>query len=145
MKRVTNKKARFDFQILDTLEAGIVLTGSEVKSIKTGRLKLDGSYVKIIGGEAYLVSADIPLYQNTKMDNYDSKRTRKLLLRKKQLISLTTKLKQKKLTLVPVSCYNTRSLIKLEIGLAKRKQDADKRRQIRERDLKRETERAMKR
>jgi SsrA-binding protein len=143
MKKILNKKARFDFQILETLEAGIQLTGSEVKSIKNGRLKLDAAFIKIIGGEAYLVHANIPLYENARIDNYDPNRTRKLLLRRKQLVSLTTTLKQNKLTLVPVSCYNTRNLIKIEVGLAKRKKGTDKRKTIQERDLKRETERAL--
>lgn len=145
MKKVVNRKARFDFKIVDTFEAGIILTGSEVKSIKTGRLKLDGSYVKIVGGEAFLVNADIPLYDNARIEGYDANRTRKLLLHRKQLITLDNKLKQNKLTLVPVSCYNTRNLIKIEVGLAKRKHDVDKRKEIREKDLTREANRALKR
>ena len=78
-----------------------------------------------------------------RIEKYNAKRTRKLLLHRKQLISIGSKLKQKKLTIVPVSCYNTRNLIKIEIGLAKRKKEVDKRKQIKERDLKRETERAI--
>ncbi|MBI4130221.1 SsrA-binding protein SmpB, partial [Candidatus Roizmanbacteria bacterium] len=141
--KIINRQARFEYHILDTLEAGIVLTGAEVKSIKNGRIQLSSSFIRIMSGEAYLINADIPVYEYAKQENYDSKRSRKLLLRKNQLISLSTKLDQQKLTLVPVSCYTTRGLVKLEIGLGKRKQEKDKREEIRKRDLERETQRAL--
>ena len=143
MKKIINRKAYFDFRILETLEAGILLTGPEVKSIKSGRLKLDGAHVRIINDEAYLVNADIPLYESAHVESYDADRTRKLLLRKKQLISLDTKLRQKKLTIVPISCYTTRNLIKIEIGLGQRKKSTDKREEIKKRDLAREVERTF--
>jgi len=143
MKKIINRKAYFDFRILETLEAGILLTGPEVKSIKSGRLKLDGAHVRIINSEAYLVNADIPLYESAHVESYDADRTRKLLLRKKQLISLDTKLRQKKLTIVPISCYTTRNLIKIEIGLGQRKKSTDKREEIKKRDLAREIERTF--
>ena len=143
MKKIINRKAYFDFRILETLEAGILLTGPEVKSIKSGRLKLDGAHVRIINDEAYLVNADIPLYESAHVESYDADRTRKLLLRKKQLISLDTKLRQKKLTIVPISCYTTRNLIKIEIGLGQRKKSTDKREEIKKRDLAREIERTF--
>ena len=143
MKKIINRKAYFDFRILETLEAGILLTGPEVKSIKSGRLKLDGAHVRIINSEAYLVNADIPLYESAHVESYDADRTRKLLLRKKQLISLDTKLRQKKLTIVPISCYTTRNLIKIEIGLGQRKKSTDKREEIKKRDLAREVERTF--
>ena len=143
MKKIINRKAYFDFRILETLETGILLTGPEVKSIKSGRLKLDGAHVRIINSEAYLVNADIPLYESAHVESYDADRTRKLLLRKKQLISLDTKLRQKKLTIVPISCYTTRNLIKIEIGLGQRKKSTDKREEIKKRDLAREVERTF--
>lgn len=141
--KIINKKARFDYFIIETFEAGIALTGPEVKSVKNGRIRLEGSYVRIVQDEPYLVGADIPPYLFAKQNNYDSQRSRKLLLKKNQIISLSTKMEQQRLTLVPVSCYTSRGFVKLEIGLAKRKQDPDKREEIRRRDLDRETQRAL--
>jgi len=143
--KIKNKKAYHDFFILDTFEAGIVLTGAEVKSIKSGRIRLDAAFMRIIAGEAYLINADIPLYEKSRPDRYNPQRTRKLLLRRKQITSLESKIKQKKLTLVPVSCYTTRNLVKIEVGLAKRKKNIDKRAKIRKRDLEREAERDLRR
>jgi SsrA-binding protein len=145
MKKITNKKAYFDFFIKDTLEAGMQLTGAEVKSIKSGRIKLDTAFVRIIGGEAYLVNADVQIYEKSRPDAYDPQRTRKLLLRRKQIIALETKMTQQKLTIVPVSCYTSRNLVKLSIGLAKRKKNIDKRAKIQKRDMERETRREFRR
>lgn len=141
--KILNKKAHYDYFITETLEAGIQLTGPEVKSVKGGRIRLEGAYVRFLQGEPFLVGADIPPYLYANNDRYDSKRSRKLLLRKNQIISLGTKVEQQRLTLVPVSCYTTRGLVKLEIGIAKRKQEPDKREEIKKRDITRETERIL--
>ena len=142
--KISNRRAHYDYQILDKIEAGIQLTGPEVKSVKSGRIRLDGSYVRFLQDETYLVGADIPPYLYASNDKYDSKRSRKLLLQKKQIISLSTKIAQEGLTIVPVSCYTTRGLVKLEIGIAKRKQERDKREEIRKRDLNRLVEQDLK-
>jgi SsrA-binding protein len=141
--KIVNKKAHFDYFITETLEAGIALTGPEVKSVKSGRIRLEGAYVRFLQNEPFLVNADIPPYLYAKQNNYDSKRTRKLLLRKKQIISLSTKLEQMRLTLVPISCYTTRGLVKLEIGLGKHKQTRDQREEIKRRDQEREVARDL--
>jgi len=120
--KVLNKNVRREFEILDTYEAGITLTGPEVKAIRTRGIKLDGSFVKIVGNEIHLINANIPIYEYADLENYDSKRTRKLLLHKKEILKLQSKLSQKpNLTIVPVSCYNKGSLIKLGIALGRGK------------------------
>lgn len=141
--KVTNRRARYDYRILDTLEAGIRLTGPEVKSVKGDRVSLDGSFVKIIGSEAYLVNALIPLYPYARPPDYDERRTRKLLLHKRQLIALKTKLASSSLALVPISMYTKDGLIKLEVGLGKGKREYEKREAIKKRDLQREMEAEM--
>lgn len=138
--KITNRRAYYDYQILDKLEAGIRLTGPEVKSVKGERVSLAGSFVKIIGSEAYLVNALIPLYEYARPVDYDERRTRKLLLHKSQLISLKTKLASENLTLVPLSLYTKKGLIKVEIGLAKGKRAYEKREAIKRRDLERDVE-----
>jgi len=141
-----NKKARFDYEILDTLEAGLVLSGQEVKSARQGQASLKGAYVTINNhGEAYLLNATIPPYKMAgPLPNYDMTRSRKLLLHKKELDSLQGKLQQSGLTLVALSLYTKNNKIKLEIGLAKGKKKTDKRRTIKEREQKRELGRTMK-
>ena len=107
-------------------------------------MKLDASHVRILAGEAFLINASIPLYEYSNMPDYSPTRTRKLLLHKNQLVSLETKLKQGKLTLIPLSCYTTgRGIIKLEIGLGRAKQTRDKRKELRKRALDRDVERAL--
>jgi len=142
--KITNKLAHYDYFIRETLEAGIQLTGPEVKSVKGGRIRLEGAYVRFLKEEPYLVGADIPAYLYSNNEKYDPKRSRKLLLRTKQIISLSTKIAQEGLTIVPISCYTTRGLVKLKIGIAKRKQERDKREDIRRKDLDREVERELK-
>lgn len=135
----TNKRAYFDYEILETLEAGIELKGYEVKSIKNGRINLAGSYAVIRGGEAYLLNCDIPHYQPANMPkDYDSKRTRRLLLKKQEINSLIGRIQEKGLTLTPLKAYTKRGKIKLEIGLAKSRKKADKREYIKKREAKRE-------
>ena len=136
--KIFNKKASFNYDILETLEAGIMLTGAEVKSIKSGRANLGDSFVKIIGNELYLINTDIPKYKYDGSDNYDSKRSRKLLVKREDLIQLSSKLKSKSLLLVPVSMYITRGMIKVEIGLARGRKRHEKKEREKERDLDRD-------
>ena len=146
----TNKRAYFDYNILETYEAGIELLGFEVKAIKSGRINLAGSYVLIRDNQAWLLNTDIPPYQplNTPTD-YDSKRTRRLLLKKSEIKSLIGRTQEKGLTLVPLKVYTKNrpsagsghGRIKLEIGLGKSKKKADKREAIKKRDIEREIQR----
>ncbi len=139
-----NRKARFDYEILETFEAGISLTGQEVKSIKAGRANLTGSFVVIRLNGAVLLNAQIPPYQpkNTFSD-YKPDRTRQLLLNKKELNYLFGKTKES-LTIVPLSIYIKGRRIKLEIALARHKKAHDKRETIRKRETDREMRRALK-
>ena len=136
--KIKNKKAFFNYEISDTFEAGIVLTGAEVKSIKSGRINLSDAYVKILGGELWLVNADIPKYKHDGSSDYDAKRSRKLLVKSKELISLDSKLKQKNLTLIPVSVYTTRGKVKVEVGFGKGRKRHEKKAREKERDMDRE-------
>ncbi len=140
-----NKRANYDYEILEKLEAGLMLKGYEVKSIKTGHISLKGAYVAITGGEAFLINANIPAYQPLNMPkNYEPTRSRKILLRKSQIKSLIGKTSQKGLTLTPIKVYSKGSLIKIEIGLGKGKRKIDKREEIARREVKRRIGRAMK-
>src|SRR5438445_387769 len=105
--KISNRRAFYDYAITDRFEAGIHLLGAEVKAVRLGHADLSGSYVKIMGSEAYLINAKIFPYEYARPENYDSKRTRKLLLHKKQLIALKSKMDGSNLTLVPISLYNT--------------------------------------
>ena len=138
----TNKRAYFDYNILETCEAGIELKGFEVKAIKTGRVNLSGSYAVIRGNETWLLNSDIPPHQpkNAPLD-YDSKRVRRLLLKKEEIKNLINRTAEKGLTLVPLKVYTKRDKIKIEIGLAKSKKKFDKRESIKKRDIERETNR----
>ena len=140
-----NKRARFDYEILEKLEAGLVLKGYEVKSIKTGHISLKGAYVAITGGEAFLIIANVPAYQPLNMPkDYDPTQSRKILLRRSQIKSLIGRISQKGLTLTPIKVYSKGKLIKIEIGLGKGKRKIDKREAIKKREAKRKMERAMK-
>lgn len=139
--RIVNKKAPFEYDILERIEAGVNLTGAEVKSIKGGHAQLDGAFVRLVGAEAYLINAHIYPYQYARPQGYDPKRTRKLLLHKKQLVSLKSKLDGANLTLIPLSWYTKGPLVKLEIGLARGKKQYEKREKKRREDQKRELER----
>ncbi len=139
--RITNKKATFDYEILDRFEAGITLTGAEVKSLREGHAKLDGSFVRIIGSEAYLVNAQIFPYLYARPEDFDPKRTRKLLLHRKELVSLKSKIEGADLTLIPIAWYTKGPFVKLEIGLARGKKQYEKREKKRREDQKRELDR----
>ena len=139
-----NRKASYDYEFLERYEAGIVLYGFEVKAIKTGHINLQGSFVNLKGQELYLTNASIPPYQskNTPLD-YESTRSRKLLLKKEEIKTLAGKIQQKGLTLVPIRVYTKKGKIKLEFALAKGKKKVDKRKKIAEREAKRKIERAL--
>lgn len=138
--KIINHKATFDYEILDRFEAGIHLVGAEVKSLRNGNAKLDGSYVKVIGGELFLVGAQIFPYLYARPEGYDPARTRKLLLHRKEIISLKGKLDGANLTLVPLFWYTKGSLVKLEVGLARGKKQYEKREVKKREDQKRELE-----
>lgn len=141
----TNKRAYFEYEILEKFEAGIVLTGQEVKSIKTGHISLAGSYVTMKDNEAWLINAHVPPYKMAGLlPSYEPTRSRKLLLRKRELFSLMGKIKQKGLTLVPLRVYTKKGKIKLEFGLARGKRKYEKRELIKKREIKKKIAELMK-
>jgi len=141
----TNQRAFFDYQIQEKFEAGLILTGQEVKSIKSGNVSLKGSYVTIKDNEAYLINAHVLPYKMAGLiPHYNPTRSRKLLLHKKELKSLIGKLKQKGITLVPLRIYTKHGKIKLEFGIGIGKKKFDKRETIKKRDVQRQIERALK-
>ncbi|KKR61287.1 SsrA-binding protein [Candidatus Nomurabacteria bacterium RIFCSPHIGHO2_01_FULL_39_220] len=137
-----NRKARFNYEILEKYEAGIELLGSEVKSVRGGQMSLEGAFVIVRGGEVYLINTNIPPYQakNSPKD-YDQLRNRKLLLTKKEIAELAGNEKNKSLTIVPISVYNKGRKIKVEIALVKGKKKFDKRETLKKRDTDREIRR----
>lgn len=140
----SNRKARHDYHILDTFEAGLVLQGSEVKSLREGRASLIDGFVFIDGNEAWLENVHIPQYINGSWSNHAPKRRRKLLLHKQEIHKLNQKLKESGFTIVPLALYFSDGRAKIEIALAKGKKDYDKRQTLREKQDKREADRAMK-
>ncbi len=141
--KITNPKAHFNYDILESFEAGIDLLGSEVKSVRAGQVSLGEAFIHLRDGEAYLVNAHIHPYQ-AMAEKISPTRARKLLLHKKQLMSLANKTTTQGLTLVPVSMYNKGNLFKVEVGLARGKKKWDKREAIKKRDQQREIEIALK-
>lgn len=140
---ISNRKARHNYFILDTWEAGIVLEGPEVKSLREGHANLQDSYARIEDGEAWLHGMHVKPYQFSRAE-LDPVRRRKLLLHHKEIVELTAKTQEKGLTIVPLRVYFKDGRAKVEIGLAKGKRNYDKRQVLAERDAKRETERALK-
>ena len=140
-----NRKAHFDYEILEKYETGIELLGTEVKSVRGGQMSLEGAFVIVRGGETYLINASIPPYQpkNAPKD-YDPLRNRRLLLTKKEIVELAGSEKNKSLTIVPISVYNKNRKIKVEIALVKGKKKFDKRETIKKRDTDREIRRTLK-
>ena len=140
-----NRKARFNYEFLEKYETGIELVGTEVKSVRSGQMSLEGAFVIIRGGEAFLINSNIPPFQpkNAPLD-YDPLRNRKLLLTKKEIKELSENEKNKSLTIVPISVYNKNRKIKLEIALAKGKKKFDKRETIKKRETDREIRREYK-
>ena len=142
---IQNKKAYFDYEFLEQYEAGVVLHGYEVKAIRAGKASLNGAYVIIRGGEAFLVNASVTAFQvaNTPK-SYDPERARKLLLSRKQLDELEVGSEKQGLTIVALKWYNNKRTIKLGIALARGKKQADKRQTLKDRDNKREIDRILK-
>lgn len=136
--KIINKKIGFDYELLDRIETGVVLTGAEVKSLFAGQASLNEAYVKVIDNELFLVNAHIHPYQFADRRKIDPKRTRKLLLHRKEILSLQMKMQAKNLTLVPTVWYNKGHQIKLEIALARGKKVWQKREAIKKADLARE-------
>jgi len=139
-----NKKALFDYEVLETFEAGLVLFGQEVKSIKTGHISLSSSYITLASGEPFLVGVKVPPYQpNNAGSDYNDERPRKILLNKKEIDYLLGRSKEKGFSLIPLKVYDKSGRIKLEFGLAKGKKKYDKKEKIKKRDVERETSREL--
>lgn len=145
MALIENKKVGFDYEILETLEAGLELLGFEVKSLRAGHGSLKGAHVVARGGEAYLVGASIPAWQILNAPkSYDPERTRRLLLSKKEIMRIAGAESEKGLTIVPLSVYSKGRRLKLSIAVARGKKKQDKRHSIREREEKRRIDRTLK-
>lgn len=141
--RIVNKKARFNYQLLEKLEAGIALVGTEVKSLRQGRASMEDAYATIRDGELYLLGCNIMPYDHGNIMNHDPQRPRKLLVHKRELKKIESKLVQKGLTLVPVKIYFSRGLAKVEVALARGKSTSDKRQAIKDRDMERDLRRTV--
>jgi SsrA-binding protein len=139
-----NRRARHDYTIEDTLEAGLVLTGTEIKSIRAGRANLAEAYARIERGEAWLIGAHIAPYEQGNRNNHEPTRTRKLLLHRDQIAELVGKSQAKGYTLIPLRLYLRGGRAKLELGIGRGKKAHDKRRAIAERDMRREVQREAK-
>lgn len=141
-----NKLAKRDYELKDTFEAGLVLSGQEVKSVKAGQMKLQGSYVTIAKGEVWLIGALIPKWKPAgKLADYDPGQSRKLLLHKREVKHLIGKSREKGLTLVPIRVYTRHGKLKLEFGIGRGKKEYEKRELIKKRDVEREMRERMKR
>jgi len=138
MLLIKNKRASFDYEISEKLTAGLVLTGSEVKSVRLKMGSLTGAYVQIVDGQAVLLNAMINPYKFANNDDYDPKRTRRVLLRKKEIYRLAEQVASKHYTLVPLALVAAKNKIKLEIGVGRGRRQYEKREKIRQRDLQRE-------
>ena len=141
---VTNRKARHDYHFLETWEAGIVLSGTEVKSLRAGKINLTDSYAAVDGGEIYLYNVHVSRYEQGSSFNHEPTRRRKLLLHRSEIRKLIGRVVEKGLTLIPTRVYFKRGRAKVEIALAKGKRDYDRRRTIMERDARRDMERTLK-
>jgi SsrA-binding protein len=139
-----NRKAFHDYEVLEKHEAGMVLVGSEVKSIREGKVNLKDSYVEIRFQEAFLINAHISQYSNASYNNHEPERERKLLLHKQELLKLDRKVKSRGVSIIPLRMYfTTRGRVKIEIALAKGKRAYDKKQVIKERDIRRDAEREL--
>jgi SsrA-binding protein len=139
-----NRKARHDYELLERFEAGLVLTGTEVKSLRDGRVSLAQAYAELRDGEAWLLNASIATYDQGNIANHEPERPRKLLLHRKELASLIGKVRERGFTLVPTRLYFKDGRAKIELALARGKERQDKRRDIAKREADRQIERAMK-
>ena len=144
MIEIQNKKAKFDYEILDAYEAGIVLTGTEIKSIREGKAQLKDSYAVIRNGEIFLLNMHISHYEQGNIFNHDETRTRKLLLHKKEILKLRDRVEIEGLTLVPIKLYFKGNKAKILIGIAKGKKTYDKRESIKKRDIDRDLKKQFK-
>jgi len=141
----SNRRARHDYTIEDTVEAGLVLTGTEVKSLRAGRATLTDGFGQITDGEAWLHGVHIPQYTQGTWTNHDPRRTRKLLLHRREIDKLAGSVSERGLTLIPLSLYFSDGKVKIELGLARGKRSYDKRQDLAKRDAAREMERALRR
>lgn len=139
----SNRKARHRYDLLDTLECGVVLTGSEVKSLRDGKVSLDEAYARVRDGELWLIGCDIAVYPQANLMNHEPKRTRKLLLHRRELRKFADTADHKGLTLVPLSMYFRRGLAKVEIAIGKGKKLHDKRETMKKTEAKKDIRRAM--
>lgn len=140
-----NRRARFDYRIEDTYEAGLVLTGTEVKSLRAGRASLTDGFAQISDGEVWLHNVHIPVYTQGTWTNHEPRRTRKLLLHRKEIEKLSSRTAEQGLTLVPLSLYFKDGKAKVELGLGRGKRTYDKRHDLASRDAAREMDRALRR
>lgn len=144
MEAIKNKRAYFDYEFLEKFEAGMVLSGNEVKSIKTGKMSLIGSYVVIKNGEVFLINANIAPYQPQNIpQDYSPTQARKLLLKKREIQYLLGKTQERGLTLIPLGVYSKKGKLKLEFAIARGRKKADKKEVIKKRDTDKEIRREM--
>ncbi len=141
---ILNRKARYDYEIEDTYEAGIVLTGTEIKSIREGKVNIKDSYAIIRNNEIYLLNTHISQYKEGNIFNHEEDRTRKLLLHKREILKLRDKLEKDGYTIIPLKIYFVKNKAKVQLGLAKGKKNYNKKETIKERDIKREMEKSLK-
>lgn len=141
---ILNRKARFDYEIEDTLEVGIVLTGTEIKSVREGKANIKDSYAIIKNDELYLLNSNISEYTNGNRFNHEETRTRKLLAHKKEILKLKNKLELQGYTLIPLKMYFKNGKLKVQLGIAKGKKNYNKKETIKNRDLEREAQKYMK-
>lgn len=145
MRKIVNRKFNREYEPIERFEAGIVLTGAEVKSVRGGAMRLDDAFVRIIQGEPVLINAEIYPYKYADNKDYEPKRSRKLLLSKKEIARILTKIRGSgRLTLAPVSCYNKGSLIKIEIALVRGRRDVEKRKHDKKKKIERQAQRELK-
>jgi SsrA-binding protein len=141
---ISNRKARHEYEIIDSTEAGLVLLGSEVKSLRAGRANLSDAYARVINGEIWIIGMHISAYKEATYQNHDPLRERKLLLHKNEIKKLTRRVEEKGYTLIPLRVYFRRNIAKVEIGFARGKRKYDKKTDIADRDAKRDIEREQK-
>lgn len=141
---ILNRKARYDYEIEDTYEAGIVLTGTEIKSIRLGKVNIKDSYAIIRNNEIFLLNTHISIYDEGNRFNHEEDRTRKLLLHKKEILKLRDKLEKEGYTIIPLKIYFIKNKAKVLLGLAKGKKNYNKKETIKERDIQREMEKSAK-
>jgi SsrA-binding protein len=139
----TNRKARHEYEILEQIECGIVLTGSEVKSLRDGKVSLDEAYARIRDGELWLVGCDIAIYPQASLMNHEPRRVRKLLLHRREMRKFAEQAGFKGLTLIPLSMYFARGLVKVKVAIGRGKKMHDKRESMKKNEAKREIQRAL--